>query len=675
MDLAQIRPGDGAAVGDIDLIEEREILIELAVGVDGLQDGICHQLLIPQEQLMPRPLVVHRRAGGVDPVLGIASQGLVASIGNIILGGGGDIDDVLHAALLHLGQRQHIVHPLDADGGSHPQAGAGIGDLRVFQATFGAIGLESLEEALQLLIVAEGDVHRCGHALSIGADDRRRQIRCLQGAAIGIPHMGAVHARRHSQTVLGIQLHADDVIGEGQVVELRVAGVGQLELIADGRGPIHRAAVLHLLTELGGVLLHAQAGVGDVHIGHDPAVGTIAVTLHVIEVEGADLTLSQRQRIHPILLRLVQSLIRSGIRLDASCPLHVIVDVHLDCGDGVGTADIQHQLTIDEQVNVIVTFELEEQVIVLIVDELTIGGHDVVVVAVYISIFIRSHHLGAIIPEVGGTDLTRVFVLRIHHGHEGEPGSGSIALVAPQILGAQLVVHQGDGTVADHIAIGIFLTIVVVIHGALGGVLVRIQIGDLGAFRIVLHLGSIARVEDIGSLVDAVLILLVQGSVAQSQVAEIVLDLVVGAADEDIVQQEVGCVHAGIDVLSAVLEGAHQLFPGGGIIVTEEGLGALGLLEGELDPQLMPKSGGQIHGGLAGLLHLIAVGVDHVVGIAITVEVCGELVAGGTGDEVVVIVAGGIELGDPQCVVQQLRHILHRLLPIHRATVLDGAFQ
>ena len=87
--------------------------------------------------------------------------------------------------------------------------------------------------------------------------------------------------------------------------------------------------------------------------------------------------------------------------LSYSYTCHIVVHVEAHLGDGVGTADVQHQLVVDEQVHVIVTFEVEEQSIIHVVDELTVGLDHIVVVPVPIADAVGLQLLDGVFREVG----------------------------------------------------------------------------------------------------------------------------------------------------------------------------------------------------------------------------------------------------------------------------------
>ena len=617
---------------------------------------------------MARPLIVHRRAGGVDSVLGIASQGLVAAVGRIGLGGGGDVDDVLHATLLHLIEGHDVVDALDAHRGIHPQAGSRMGQLTVIEAALGAFGLQGPQEVDQLFVAAEADVHRGERSVGILTADGGQQIRGIEHTAVFVPDMGAVHAALDHKALLGIQGHTDHVIGEGHVVQLGVAGVGQLELVADRGGSVHHAAELHVLTELGGLLLHVQTGVGDVHIGHDPAVGAVAVTLHVVEVEGTDLALGQSQRVHTLLLRGAQGPIGIRVRLQLSCPLDVGVHVDLGLGDTVSATDIQHELIVDEQIYVIVTFELEEQGVLLIIDELTVGGHHIVVVPVFIGLALFSKGGDTVVAEIIALGVLGVVPLGIRHRQEGEPGGIRLIVIGngDQVLGTDAL--QGDGAVTvDRLTVH-DLDIGRVDQRGLAVLLVA-------GIRVVAGAGGVAGVEHIG------LTTVVQDGTAEGQVVVIVLDLVIRSALEDIVEQIIGRVHTGGDAPPDIVEGAGQS-PGTGQgigVGTTDGaaalIGALVLTVAEFDTQTQPQGSCQIHGRFHGLRVSVTGQIHPVLQIPVTVDVEGELTGLLALHVVVVVITVGIEGRDHQRFIQQIGNILHRLLPIHGFAILQTALQ
>ena len=530
----------------------------------------------------------------------------------------------------------------------------------------------------------------------------------------------AVPSIRHGQAVYGIQRNADDLVLEGQVVELLVTGVGQGEAVLHGSGGVDDAAVLDFLTVLVGLLVNVQGGVGDVHIGNNTHIGAPAVTLHVVEVELADLAVDQVQTgptlevvdflfgvgildalgagdlagggVVNVLIQIVSAdqviklldghivgiAVLGHLRHHLTGLVNIVVDVDVNAGDGVGSTDIQNQLAVDEQVDVVVTFELEEQRVASVVDELTVGGQNVVVVPVDVGVGIGIVGTNVVIPEVVGIGLTSVVTLRVGNGQEGETGGPGnsvadgeveVGLTGDQSLVVGIQRHgDGAGTAG---AVGID-------HGAvLHGGLVGAVVGKGGA-----HGGNLAGGE--AGVKDVSITAMVIGgnrSHGHIQVVVVVLLLVEGVRNEQRVQHEVGCVHGGLDAVTAGFKLADQLLIllQGFLIGAQSGfiIGGIGthvVADGQGNAQTMPQSGGQINLGLVAFLAIgagtaVAVQIDHA-DDAVAVQVnAAELGAGSTGDEVGVVVAVGIPLGNNQRMRQQVGNVFHSFLTVNGNTV------
>ena len=581
----------------------------------------------------------------------------------------------------------------------NPQAGAVLGQLSVNITADSSLCVQQCQEFDQRLIILEGNALDlsvailavlglyivAGAPLVVGAsrtdplvaDYISDQVAGLQRSVGGVHHEIAVDILIHSQAVGIVQLHTDVLILEGQVVQLGVTGVGQLEVVSNRILIIHNAAVgdvlTHLVDGLGSGLFGMQRRVSDDHVGHDAAVGAVAVTLHVVEVEPADLTLHQIQSQRPVVLILgvagsgIVAILGINSRHDLSCPFNVLVDLEALVGDGVGTAQVQNDLVVDEQINVIVAFEFEEQAVLLVVDKFTVAGHGVVEVSVRVGALIRSQRSYTVIIEVVGVRRTGKITLCIGNGQEGEAGGGVGGEEEELVLGVD-VLHVDRAFTLGNGAIRIYGHTGVINDGRLAAGLVSRIVTDGGTLGILIT-GTVTRVKDIGSLA------VVHGGVLQSEVAVIILQLVIGIGIEQAVEQEVSRIHAGGDIISDALKLTDQILLGSLLIAAQRGIGATLLAEGKADTQTAPQSGSQIHRSLISFSVVVAVQVSHAdLAVAVQVEAAKDG-AGAAGDVVIVIVAVGINLRNGQGSVQHHSHIFHSLLPVDRPSVLQRAFQ
>ena len=435
-----------------------------------------------------------------------------------------------------------------------------------------------------------------------------------------------------NKTLLVIQSYTNVAVLKVQVVELAVALVGHREAILNELVALDSAAVRNFLFALVGSLIRLQSGVRNTDVGEDPAVSAPAVTLHVVEVEGIALAFHQVQLLSTGDLRCGAA----GICQNVLCPFNVVIDVHGDLGNGVGRADIQNQLAVDEQVNVIVTFELEEQVIFRVVDELTVGDHGVVIVSVDEgSTFLgHAHNAVAVIQEVGRLGLTCVDTCCIGNRQEGETGGGVFTLVINLILGSGG--GQGNGA--------LFL---IILYGMLAACAVCIRIGSIGCVA-----GGKASIKDVTGLT------VILCGLAQHQVVVLVLRLVVGVLHVQVHQQIVGRVHEGGDVVLNLQILANQFVRLGKRFSIGADFGSIG----GLTTAVLAVGEAVAQPGADGRCQVIGLRLG-IVGVAILLAVFG------AGNEVVVVVAARIGLAHRQRVPQQIGNVTHCVLFIVGDTV------
>ena len=460
----------------------RQRVARLSCGGQNVRNelGLCNA------QVMTRPLVVHGIGGDEYPHLILAGQG-----GAIYTGRCSGVDHVVKHTRLNLRFRQPIGKAPDGYGAVGPQAAARF---------HYAVRSQARQEVLQLRLICKlnGDGIQLRASRLIEAVYIGDQVGYVQLFAVDVTNLAA----GSSQAIGGIQLDADGVVGEGQVIEVDIAVVGHGEPVLNRQGLIHNAAVLHLAAALIGSLVGGHFGVGNADIGVDAHVGAEAMALQIEEFKGVDLAVLQVQ----IVLILVQF---NGF-----------------LGNAVGAADIHHQLVIDEQIDVVVAFEVEEQIVLLVVNKLAFADQSKVEVSVGVLAGKILACLNARILKIGRCGHTiGVAAAAVHNGQEGIEGSPKVTLIA------EFGLARSAG-IAD---------------SAVGSIILYRTL-CAGCIRIVRKTG----VEDVGFPS-------VRGStLGQHQIVIVAHGLIVGAGHEDTVEQEVRGVIVGRDVVLAFVPGAHQ---------------------------------------------------------------------------------------------------------------------
>ena len=346
------------------------------------------------------------------------------------------------------------------------------------------------------------------------------------------------------------------------------------------------------------------------------------MTLHVIEVEGVTVALLQVQLVGTgnfcisMTIGICRFLCQNVLR-----PNNVVIDFHGNIRNRVGGTNIQHQLAVDEQVNVIVAFELEEQIICRVVDELTVTGNGIVIVSVDegCTFLGDAHDAAAVIQEVGRLGLPLVDAFTVCDRQEGETAGRICSLEVDLVLGGRR--GQGDGALRG-----------VIVDRGFTGVAVFLGVGSIFGLT-----GGETTVEDVSGLAGF------QRRGTQHQIVVLILRLVVGIIHIQVVQQIIGRIHEGGDAVLAVSEAADQaaLLCGGDCIVAQfsAAAGAVAAVFGQNNVQLLTQGGSQIQ--------------------RLAVDITVLRTIGSTLDKVVVVVAAGIRLANGQGIHQHLRDVLN----------------
>ena len=481
------------------------------------------QLVQRNIQLVAAPLIVLSTGGNVDTHLGGAVSRIRAEIGSS-----------QHLIVKDLGANvilsQFVSKSTNFKPCVLPEAGVVCQDQAGLVFTGGGTIIQKL---FQFLICLEHNF-RVANLLAVGivACNGCQQIGDIQRTTLSITDAIFI-ALLDGQAVQIIDVDADGIIRKHHLVH---EGVAQ---ILDGKAILNRAiliddtAIVNLGVILIGELFVLDRAVRNTDVGNDTHVGTGTVALHVVEVEGVALTFLQRQ---------------SGItglggtrRHSRVSSSNIVVQVHFHLGDGVGTADIQHQLAVDEQVNVIITFELEEQVVIGVVNELAITLQNVVVVVVDVGCVIGTDVHSRVVKDIRGNRC--VLGARMGRHIIGFPNRQE-----------RIQIRAGVSTINN-----MRLTPCVVITNHLVGRIIHNRGHRLLRIQ---RIGE-RSVKNVGFLSGTI----GQREVDQLQIVELRLHFIVGIGHEQVVQQEVGRVIAGLNIAAAHFPRANELgFSGQSII-------------------------------------------------------------------------------------------------------------
>ena len=214
-----------------------------------------------------------------------------------------------------------------------------------------------------------------GNGVAVLVENRDPKVRSGEGFAFLVDDL-ALAGGEEGQPVGVVDADAETGILKFKALQIFRSRVSDGEAVfhkargIDGGAGLEFAALISVLFRL------CAVG-GDFEIREDAHIRAVAVALHVEEVEVVALAVLQGQL--SVALGDVGSagdLLIGGV--------DIVVKAHFDLCDAVGTADVQNQLTVDEEVNVVVAFKVEEQVLVRVIDETAAGFEHIVIVSVVV---------------------------------------------------------------------------------------------------------------------------------------------------------------------------------------------------------------------------------------------------------------------------------------------------
>ena len=299
-------------------------------------------------QTVTSPLIILRTGSTAHHHIDTVLIGTAGAVGLLI---GSNVKGIGKAAADEIGISDIIIDASNLD------AAAGKQSVTVH---FLQISLQCVGAAIQS--------DQGGLAFLIGEVDL--QIRSGESSSYAVEGLAAADG----QTVSGVDSYAQLCIGKGEMIQVRngVGRVAELKAILHILICVDQTAVVQLQAALVRLLIRIQIGVGNTDVGSNTHIGTGGVAFHIIEVERIFLAVYQCKRPVPV----------SGSacgNLSSGC-IDIVVQIHIYRSGVVGTADIQNKLTIDEQINVIIAFKVEEQTLAFVVGEFAVALQDIVVV-------------------------------------------------------------------------------------------------------------------------------------------------------------------------------------------------------------------------------------------------------------------------------------------------------